>query len=137
MHKAVMGLAVCGIVFYVVALLATLQISRRPVFETVVPKTGSAAMVHDKPAGMRINPEAAADMTVVDSGGAIIGQLAGVSQDSNGITRSILVETGGFLGLGSHVVRIPVGEFRIENGEVRVDLTARELEKLPEAGHAQ
>lgn len=137
MRKTVLVLTTGGLVLYMVALISTLYIAKRPVFETVVPKSSTGAMVLDKPVDARIDPSAAVDLTVLGSEDEVVGRLAGVTEGTDGRAKSILVETGGFLGLGSRTVRISANDFSVGDDAIRVVYSARELEQLPEAENAR
>lgn len=137
MRKAIVLLAAGSFVFYVAAVLSTLHIAKRPVFETVVPKPSTGTMALDMPPGPRIEPAAAASLSVMSSDDQVVGQVAGVTEGSNGATKWILVETGGFLGLGSRMVRISANNFSIGDDAIYITYSARELDRLPEVDRAR
>ncbi|MDF1728812.1 MAG: PRC-barrel domain-containing protein, partial [Sulfitobacter sp.] len=70
------------------------------------------------------------DLPVFDADGRLVGQIGGVSQNGQG---SVLIEAGGFLGIGESMVAVPFD--KIELGEGRTlftHLKEGELEALPE-----
>ena len=74
------------------------------------------------------------DVEVWGSNGEAIGEVENVVVDATG-THFIVLEVGGFLGLGEEEVAIPMDRFaaRGEEGLVLVGMTADELEALAEA----
>lgn len=149
MRKTAMVVMVGGVAFYLAGVLATLHFAKRSVFETIVPKSGTGTMElgNARPgaapgsgtglADGKLQPGQIALLPVFGSDGENVGRVTGVTEGSDGKTKSILVETGGFLGLGSRTVRIRAAMLTIEADRISVALSSNEIEQLPEAGHAR
>ncbi len=75
---------------------------------------------------------------VYDTNGENIGSVDDVLVDDEDRISDVLVDVGGFLGIGAHTVRMPLEDARIgwseSNDDVRVQvmMTAEELEAMPE-----
>ena len=75
---------------------------------------------------------------VYDANGENIGSVDDIMLDESDGVSDILVDVGGFLGIGAHTVRMPLADAQIgwsdSNDEVRVQvmMTADELEDMPE-----
>lgn len=68
-------------------------------------------------------------LPVFDVNGHLVGQVGGVSQNGKG---SILIEAGGFLGLGESMVALPSDEILLGEGlTIRTHLEEGELDMLP------
>ncbi|WP_051630573.1 PRC-barrel domain-containing protein [Afifella pfennigii] len=72
------------------------------------------------------------DMDIVGSDGEKIGEVEDVLGSSDGTSMAVAAEVGGFLGMGEHVVIIPLDNARIVNGKLVVAMTAEEIEALDE-----
>ena len=72
-------------------------------------------------------------LPVLDADGKPVGQIGGVSQTGPG---SVVIEAGGFLGLGESTVALPSDEIVLGEGRtIRTRLKEGELEALPEFDH--
>ncbi|ANK82363.1 MAG: hypothetical protein TEF_17360 [Rhizobiales bacterium NRL2] len=73
-------------------------------------------------------------MDVYSSRGDEVGEIERVLRDENGQIDEVVVEFGGFLGLGDEEVVVPQDRMRMEPGNDRVivEMTEEELEQLPE-----
>lgn len=71
---------------------------------------------------------------VYSSRGDEVGEIERVLRDENGQIDEVVVEFGGFLGLGDEEVVVPQDRVRMEPGNDRVivEMTEEELEQLPE-----
>lgn len=71
-------------------------------------------------------------LTAKSSDGTNLGTVHSVITNPGGRT-TIGVKVGGFLGLGGHMVALPDGKFNRVGDTVEVNMTAGEVEKLPQA----
>lgn len=76
--------------------------------------------------------------SVYDAEGENVGSVDDIVLDDDNAISGLLVDVGGFLGIGAHTVNLPADEVRIgwddQNGDVRVQvaMTADQLEEMPE-----
>ena len=74
---------------------------------------------------------------VYDANGENIGSVNDIMLDGEGRISDVLVDVGGFLGMGSHTVRLPIEDAQIgwsdSNNEARVqvNMTGDQLEDMP------
>lgn len=61
--------------------------------------------------------------------GEMLGDVAKVQVDENGILQSIDAELGGFFGIGSKSLRISAEDFAVNSQGVVLDMTSDEVEK--------
>ena len=71
-------------------------------------------------------------LTAKSSDGTNLGTVHTVITNPGGKT-AIGVKIGGFLGLGGHMVALPDGKFNRVGDTVEVNMTADEVQKLPQA----
>jgi PRC-barrel domain len=71
-------------------------------------------------------------LTAKSSDGTNLGTVHSVITNPGGRT-TIGVKVGGFLGFGGHMVALPDGRFNRVGDTVEVNMTAGEVEKLPQA----
>lgn len=71
-------------------------------------------------------------MDVWSADGERLGEVATVNLDTGGGIRSIYIQVGTFLGLGSKTVEIAPEQFREYNGRIVLELDAGEVSDLPE-----
>lgn len=71
-------------------------------------------------------------LTAKSSDGTNLGTVHSVITNPGGKT-TVGVKVGGFLGLGGHMVALPDGKFNRVGDTVEVNMTAGEVEKLPQA----
>lgn len=94
-----------------------------------------AAMAQDAGRGIleEIRPDALVGMPVRSSDGAVVGEIAEVTGSEAGAAQ-VLVATEGPLGIGGKTIALDPGHltFDPEAGSVAVDLTADQLDGLPE-----
>ena len=75
---------------------------------------------------------------VYDATGENIGSVDDVVVDGDNRISDVVVDVGGFLGIGSHTVKLPISQARIgwsdadDDVRVQVQMTADQLEQLPE-----
>ena len=67
------------------------------------------------------------------SDGSRVGDVRAVKTAPDGRVTALLLRTGSFLGFGGRTVEIPEGRFQPSSQDVRLDMTADEASKLPEA----
>jgi hypothetical protein len=83
--------------------------------------------------GMSVNEMIGKD--VVDSRGREVGEVADLVIDSDNTVRQVLIEVGGFLGLGERTVALDIAQLRpAGNGrdELVTTMTEEQLKSLPE-----
>jgi hypothetical protein len=72
------------------------------------------------------------DVDVDGSDGKKIGEVEDVLEDANGKTRAVVLEYGGFLGLGTKQVIVPLDKLRLGQGRrLTTDLSDDQLGTLP------
>jgi len=71
-------------------------------------------------------------LTAKSSDGTNLGTVHTVITNPGGKT-AIGVKIGGFLGIGGHMVALPDGKFNRVGDTVEVNMTADEVQKLPQA----
>ena len=71
-------------------------------------------------------------LAVKSSDGTNLGTVRSVMTEPGGTT-AIEIKVGGFLGFGGHMVAIPDGRFNRVGDTVQVNMTADEVNKLPQA----
>jgi len=90
---------------------------------------------HVRLAGDELTPEILADATIYGPGDAKIGTVAHIH--GNGAAAQIVIDVGGFLGIGSKPVGVTVSDLefmRDEDGDVHAVTrwTKEQLEAMPE-----
>lgn len=82
-------------------------------------------------------PDALIGVDVIGPAGDIIGQVGDLAVDAEGTVGAIVVDVGGFLGLGAHSVALPLGQVEVvewgarQSIVVRVPFTEDELADMP------
>jgi len=71
-------------------------------------------------------------LTAKSSDGTDFGTVYGMMMERGSKVTAIAVKVGGFLGLGGHMVILPDGKFNRVGDTVQINMTADELNKLPE-----
>lgn len=61
-----------------------------------------------------------------------IGKIQDVVQTEQGDVDAVVLDVGGFLGIGAKQIAVPVYEVQTEGDRLVTDLTQKEVEKLPE-----
>jgi sporulation protein YlmC with PRC-barrel domain len=84
--------------------------------------------------GSDMNLAALIGTDVKDPAGQTIGEIDNVLLDLNGRVESVIVTTGGFMGIGGRDVELRWNDLKtIDAGnEVRVEMTAMQLRQRPE-----
>lgn len=94
-----------------------------------------AAMAQESGSGIlaAIRPDALVGMPVRSSDGTVVGEVAEVTAPDAGAAQ-VLVATDGPLGIGGKTIALDPGRLTLdrEAGAVAVDLTADQLDGLPE-----
>jgi hypothetical protein len=81
-------------------------------------------------------PAAAGELvgpTAKSSDGHNLGTVQTVMMEPSGKIGAIGVNVGGFLGFGGHTVAVPDGKFNRVGDTVQINMTADEVNQLPEA----
>ncbi|EAU43310.1 hypothetical protein FP2506_10711 [Fulvimarina pelagi HTCC2506] len=73
-----------------------------------------------------------AEMSVIGSDDEEIGGVAEVLGDRNGVPQAVVIEVGGFLGLGEKRIVLMLNRLSLDLGRLRTSMTANELSELPE-----
>jgi sporulation protein YlmC with PRC-barrel domain len=71
------------------------------------------------------------DMHVVNPAGEKVGEVEEVLMDTSGNVVAVVVEAGGFLGIGDHDVIVQLDQLRLENKRLVTTLTKEQVEALP------
>ena len=99
---------------------------------SAAPQAAPPTMPSDKKAAAPAAAGNLVGLTAKSSDGTNLGTVQSVMTEPGGKT-AIGVKVGGFLGFGGHVVAIPDGKFNRLGDTVQVNMTADEVNKLPEA----
>lgn len=67
---------------------------------------------------------------VVDANGETVGEIADVLIDPQNNANHVLVDVGGFLGIGSKRVALPIEELSQQGDQLTTNMTEQELEQL-------
>ena len=70
-------------------------------------------------------------LKIVGADDGEIGEVSKVLGDANGSPTAVIVEVGGFLGLGEKLLIFPLTNLSLENGRLRTQMTKDQIEKLP------
>ncbi|MER0238765.1 PRC-barrel domain-containing protein [Fulvimarina sp. MAC8] len=73
-----------------------------------------------------------AEMNVIGSDNEEIGEVSEVLGDQNGVPQAVVIEVGGFLGLGEKRIVLMLNRLSLDLGRLRTSLTANEISELPE-----
>ena len=98
------------------------------------------------PAALALSPAAVSAQTVVDVGSLValddvdvvtadgenIGDVEEALIGPDGSLAAIVVEAGGFLGIGDENRVLPMDRFTFQDGDFVTDLVADEIESLPD-----
>ncbi len=95
--------------------------------QTLTPMKGSNAMISP----FNLPASQLAQMDVYSSDGKFIGNAGQVLADSTGRPVAMSVEAGGFLGLGSHEVIVPLGQLRAQGTQLITNYTRNQIDTLP------
>jgi sporulation protein YlmC with PRC-barrel domain len=72
--------------------------------------------------------------SVLDVAGQTVGKVSDLVVDTDQRVEAVVVEVGGFLGIGAKPVRLETASLQQEgDGSVRVGLSAEQLDSLPPA----
>jgi hypothetical protein len=71
-------------------------------------------------------------LSVFSSDGTRVGDVRSVTTGPSGNITALYVKTGGFLGFGGRIVAIPGGRFGRSGKNIRLTLSAEQVDKLPE-----
>ena len=61
-----------------------------------------------------------------------LGKVERVITGSDGMSQSIVIKSGGFLGFGGKMVAIPQSKFMMRGDSIQLQMSADEVSKLPE-----
>lgn len=118
------------------AAVSWLAISAGVQAQTVVmmPDWAAAAM-HATPVA-DTTPDKLVDRDIVDITGANVGSVDDVVLNSHGDTSLLMVDIGGFLGMGSRTVALDTSTITAEQGgDLVTTLTRQQIEALPAYEH--
>ena len=84
--------------------------------------------------GLNVSAEDLADMEIYGSDDKKIGEVSKVLADSSNSIKAVSVDVGGFLGMGSREVVIPIDKLQKgkEKNRLQTSMTKEEIEKLEE-----
>jgi hypothetical protein len=71
------------------------------------------------------------DAKVLSSDGKNLGEVAAIQRDSEGRVTELHADIGGFLGMGQTRVRVIPSQFTISDKQVRLTMTAEQVNVLP------
>ncbi|MEE2950391.1 MAG: PRC-barrel domain-containing protein [Pseudomonadota bacterium] len=74
------------------------------------------------------------DLDVIGADGKAIGEVEDVLGDQTGQPKAVVVEVGGFLGVGEKNVILMLNDVSLDMGKLRTQLTKEQIETLPEYG---
>ena len=73
---------------------------------------------------------------IVDTNNASVGEVNDLLMGSDGNIQNVLVDVGGFLGIGARTVSINLDDLKVhegdENGPLVVSMTKEQMQQLPE-----
>ena len=104
----------------------------QPSAPPAVPQAASPTTPTEKKAAAPAALDELVGLTARSSDGTDLGTVYGVTMERGGKVTAIGVKVGGFLGLGGHMVIIPDGKFNRVGSTLQVNMTANEVNKLPE-----
>jgi hypothetical protein len=107
---------------------AATQPSASPATPQATPSTTSS---EKKPAAAAATTANLVGIIAKSSDGADLGKVQSVMTEPGG-KNSIGLKVGGFLGFGGHIVAVPDGKFNRVGDTVQVNMTADEVDKLPQ-----
>jgi len=97
------------------------------------PSSGSTTITPD---GLTLTEEQAKkwlDKNVVSSDGKNVGEVAALQRDTSGKVSELHADIGGFLGIGETRVRLLPSQFKFQDDQVVLSMTADEAKALPKA----
>lgn len=95
--------------------------------QNLTPMKGSNAIISP----FNLPASQLAQMDVYSSDGKFIGNAGQVLADSSGRPVAMSVEAGGFLGLGSHEVIVPLNQLRAQGTQLVTNYTRNQIDTLP------
>jgi len=69
---------------------------------------------------------------VAGSDGKTLGEIKDVLAGTDGHLQSVIIETGGFLGMGGRRVAVPINKMHIHGDRIGADLTQEQAADMPE-----
>jgi hypothetical protein len=69
---------------------------------------------------------------VIGADGNAIGEIKDVTAEAGDRQSAVIVETGGFLGMGARLISVPLSKLRIEGDRIVADLTREQAADMPE-----
>ncbi len=90
----------------------------------------------DAPVNVKVDPpvykvDDLEDMKIIGSDGEEIGEVDEVLAANDG-SMAVAAEVGGFLGMGEHVVVLPLDDAHISDGKLVISMTSDQIGKLDE-----
>ncbi len=82
--------------------------------------------------GLSMRVDEVEDITVVDAAGETIGEIDEVLGTTDGTPVAVVVEAGGFLGIGEKDVIVDISRLSKNGDAVVLDMTKADIEALPE-----
>ena len=82
--------------------------------------------------GLSMRVDEVEDITVVDAAGETIGEIDEVLGTTDGTPVAVVVEAGGFLGIGEKDVIVDITRLTRNGDAVVLDMTKADIEALPE-----
>jgi sporulation protein YlmC with PRC-barrel domain len=82
--------------------------------------------------GLMMRVDEVEDITVVDAAGNTVGEIDEVLGTADGTPVAVVVEAGGFLGIGEKDVIVDISRLAKSGDAVVLDMTKADIEALPE-----
>lgn len=77
------------------------------------------------------------DKEVVGTAGEQVGEVSDVLVDADGKPQKVVIEHGGFLGMGQREVALDIGDIQMQGDQVQISTTKEELSAMPEWDSSQ
>lgn len=77
------------------------------------------------------------DKEVYTTGGEQVGEVSDVLVDAQGQPQKVVIEHGGFLGIGQREVAMDMNEIQMQGDQVQISATKDELQQMPEWDDSQ
>lgn len=74
---------------------------------------------------------------VYTTGGEQVGEVSDVLVDTQGQPQKVVIEHGGFLGIGQREVAMDIGDIQMQGDQVQISATRDELQQMPEWDDSQ
>ena len=114
-----------------IAMLATIAVSASALGQSQGPAAGPSEQTQQQ-LELMVRGDTLICKGVMGSDGKTIGEIKDVLVGTDGHMQSIVIETGGFLGMGGRRVAVPMNKMHIEGDRIGADLTQEQAADMPE-----